>query len=113
MTERVEHLLAFHNEGNWGKTEDAQVRQRAARDAYLSLTSSEALELATAAISMIEKGDGSEDCLGCLASFSPGSLSPFHERLVQLRILRPGVIFHGAGPGIAHQLIRLCEQDDH
>jgi len=113
MTARVKALVEFHETINFGSRENLRLQQEKARSGYAALTGSEVTELASESIAQIEKGSNRfETALCCLACFRPGSLAAFHQKLVERRVLYPGVIFHGAGPETAEQIIDVCEQED-
>lgn len=114
MNSNVQSLLDFHGTRNFGSRDNLIARQREARAIYASLSPDEESELAQ---TMIAKSDDEDDraweVLCCLACFQPGSLRRFHQRLVDSRILYPGVIFHGADAGISGDLMTLLDNDDH
>src|SRR5262245_46017531 len=113
MNQRVQQLLAFHGVRNFGSRETLIARQREARAICAELTSGEQGELAETAINQVDhENSRTQNILCCLACFQPGSLAPFHQRLVQRRILYPGLIFHGAESGIADELLTFVKDDD-
>jgi len=113
MSDRLQTILDFHDSRCLGEKDDFATREKKAKAAYLSLDSDELAELASSAISRIETGSSDYDAtLCCIACLRPGSLSPFHDRLVQRQILYPGVIFWQANPEIARRLLPLCEEED-
>lgn len=114
MTNRVQQLLDYHGTRNFGTRENLKAQQQAARRHYAELSPEEQTELAERAIDEAgNEGFHSEEILCCLACLQPGCLAPFHERLVEQRILYPGVMFHGAAEGIASQILPLVEEKDH
>jgi len=113
MTDRVQAILDFHDSRTLGKSDDFVSREKQARAAYLSLNSAELAELTALAISRIEAGNNDFDAtLCCIACLRPGSLLPFHDRLVESQILYPGVIFWQANAETARRLLPLCEEED-
>lgn len=114
MTNPVETVLAFHETRSFGTRENLIARQREARSAYRTLTSDEQTTLVETALAAL--GHTKLQLAGllcCLACFQPGSLTSFHEELVQRRLLYPGVIYHGAGDKTATRLLALVEDDEH
>jgi hypothetical protein len=109
--DNVRALLAYHATTHFGTRENALFQSQQARLRYLALTTDEQEELAQHVIGEIENGaDRLEKVLCCLACFQPGSLARFHLRLLELRVLYPGVIYHGATTDIGHNMISICEQ---
>jgi hypothetical protein len=104
MTNRVRSLLKFHNARSFGSKQNLVAEQRHAREVYGELTLAEQYELAELAI---KEGNDLDEVLCCLACFQPGSLAPFQRTLVHRRMLYPGVIFHGAKPEIASDLLEI------
>ncbi len=112
MSSHVQDLLDFHARRSFGTRENLLARQREARAIYARLTTEEQAELAEAMISPADEENAAE-ALCCLACFQPGSLASFHERLVERRILYPGVIYHGAKSRVTANLIDLLDDDEH
>jgi hypothetical protein len=114
MNGHVHTLLDFHATRGFGSRDNRLARQQEARAIYSELTPEEQAELAETVIAQASEDDIKvATVLCCLACFQPGSLTPFHKRLVEQRILYPGVIFHGAESRIAADLIALLEDDEH
>lgn len=110
---RVQMLLDFHGTRSFGTRPNLLARQAEARSVYEELTGIECSELAESAIAKADdKKANTVDILCCLACFRPGSLSLFHERLVESRFLYPGVIYHGANESVASRLMSLLEEDE-
>ena len=93
----VQSLIRFHQTRNFGNGQNLLACQREARKTYSGLSAIEIDELVDFAISQrnINKHFPQELLCG-LACFQPGCLSTFHGRLLEERILFPGVIYFGA-----------------
>lgn len=102
---QVRWLLEFHRTVHFlvGQTQEA-------RRVYHALDAAEITSLLQTVLSDADARKRSlSTVLSCLACFQPGSLRPFHERLLQQQVFYPGVTFCGAFPETSHQLLRTID----
>ncbi len=106
MSETTDFLKQFHETRNFGSRENLKDQELRAAALYRDLSAEDVAIMAEWAIdSWSDEIDPTDAVLRCLACFQPGSLKPFHERLIDKGIFYPGIVYHGAEPEIAKKII--------
>ena len=98
MSEAVDRIRTYHSTGSFGSRQRLQEAQEETRAAYRSLSLDEIEQLVVPAIESKIPGKGglAEDVLRNLSCLNPGSLTPFHDQLIDRHLYYPGRAFHRA-----------------
>jgi hypothetical protein len=93
MTNHVQTIIQFHKAPSFGSRGNGIARSKEAHLAYHALSESEVSELIEIALAEDESLDVVFVSLACL---HPGSLKPFHKRLIERELFYPALIYHEA-----------------
>jgi hypothetical protein len=111
MSDRIRWLHDFHQTLNFGSRENLKGQQSEARRIYKALTHDEVHALLETALADADpKQRYLRHVLPCLACLQPGSLNRFHDRLIEISVFYPGVIYHAATDDVSRRLLPLIDQ---
>jgi hypothetical protein len=108
MSDAIGRIREFHSTFSFGTHQRRKDTERQARELYRSLGTDDIGQLVALAFESTTPGkvEFVEDILRNLASLQPGSLAPFHRRLIDKRLYYPAIVFNGATSEIAKQILK-------